>query len=120
MRQLIRALALSTFCLAVSSCSLFEKRVQVPVPIPEDRMDCVTLTDQRPTVAAEYVIDWSGVTTVAQARAEHEAFVTRLRERENLVALYIVEVEGELWACADDDEWLRDYVRRLPSPETGH
>lgn len=117
MQRLLRALALSTFCLAVSACG--EKRVQVPIPIPAERIDCVSIRDQRPTIPAEYVIDWTRVTTVAQARAEHEAFVTRLREREGPVALYVVELEGELWACADDDEWLRDYVRRLPAPETG-
>lgn len=115
MRRLILAAALSTCCLGLSACE--PKRVQVPIPIPEERMDCVSIRDQRPTIPAEYVIDWTRVATVAQARAEHEAFVTRLRERETPVALYIVELEGELWACADDDQWLRDYTARLPAPE---
>lgn len=89
----------------------------VPLPIPAERMDCVVLADQRPTIPPEYVIDWTRVTTVAQARAEHEAFVTRLRQRETPVALYVVELEGELWACADDDAWLRDYTERLEAVE---
>lgn len=114
MQRLILAAALSTCCLALSACE--PKRVLVPIPIPEDRMDCVSIRDQRPTIPAEYVIDWSRVTTVGQARAEHEAFVTRLREREGPVSLYIVEVEGALWACADDDQWLREYTARLPKP----
>lgn len=114
MRRLKLALALSMCCLALSACE--PKRVQVPIPIPAERVDCVSIRDQRPTIPAEYVIDWSRVTTVGQARAEHEAFVTRLREREGPVSLYIVELEGELWACADDDQWLRDYIARLPEP----
>lgn len=112
------ALALSMCCLglAVSACE--PKRIQVPIPIPAERMDCETLggVAGRPDIPAEYVIDWSRVTTVGQARAEHDAFVTRLREREGPVALYIVEVEGALWACADDAQWLREYTARLPKP----
>lgn len=114
MRRLNLVAALSMCCLAVSACG--EKRIQVPIPIPAERVDCVSIIDQRPTIPAEYVIDWSRVTTVGQARAEHEAFVTRLRQREGPVSLYIVEVEGALWACADDDQWLRDYLARLPEP----
>ncbi len=115
MRRLMLVAALSTFCLAVSACG--EKRIQVPIPIPAERMDCTALgPEARPTIPTEYVIDWSRVTTVGQARAEHEAFVTRLREREGPVSLYIVEVEGALWACADDDQWLREYTARLPKP----
>ncbi len=116
MKRRLLVLALSTCCLAVSACT--EKRVQVPIPIPADRMDCTELTgDQaRPKIPAEYDIDWSRVTTVDQARAEHEAFVTRLRERERPVALYVVRLEGRVFACADDATWLRDYVERLPEP----
>lgn len=116
MKRRLLVLALSTCCLAVSACA--EKRVQVPIPIPADRMDCTELTgDQaRPTIPAEYVIDWSKVTTVQQARTEHDAFVTRLRERERPVALYVVRLEGRVFACADDAGWLRDYTERLPEP----
>lgn len=114
MKLMRLALALSTCCLALSACG--EKRVQVPLPIPQDRMDCRELSgDQaRPTIPPEYVIDWTTVTTVGQARAEHDAFVTRLRERERPVALYVVRLEGRVFACADDAEWLRDYTSRLP------
>lgn len=116
MKPKLLAVALSTCCLAVSACT--EKRVQVPIPIPADRMDCVALSgdDARPTIPPEYVIDWSRVTTVQQARTEHDAFVTRLRERERPVALYVVRLEGRVFACADDAAWLRDYTNRLPQP----
>jgi len=114
MKRRLLALALSTCCLAVSACG--EKRIQVPIPIPPDRMDCTELSgaDARPTIPPEYVIDWSKVTTVQQAHAEHDAFVTRLRERERPVALYVVRLEGRVFACADDAAWLRDYTSRLP------
>lgn len=118
MRQMMMAVALLTCCLAISGCG--GQRIQVPIPIPDDKMDCADLErDQdgnpvRPSVPPEYVIDWSGLTTVGEAREEHEAFVTRVRERERPVAIYIVELEGRVFACASDDTWLRDYTSRLP------
>lgn len=114
MRQVLLAVALGTSCLAVSACG--PKRIQVPISIPAERMDCVAIIDQRPVVPPEYVIDWSRVTTVDQARAEHQAFVTRLRKREELVGGYIIELEGTVWACANDDQWLLDYTNSLPKP----
>jgi hypothetical protein len=109
------ALALSTCCLAISAC---KEPVAVPLPIPPERMDCAVLEgdEGRPAIPAEHVIDWSRVATVQQAETEHKAFVTRLRERERPIALYLVRLEGRLFACADDAEWLRDYSNRLPKP----
>lgn len=103
--------------LAATSCS--EKRVKVPIPIPPERMDCVDVTS-RPTVPPEYLIDWSGVVTVDQARGEHQAFVKRLREREKIIGGsdgYIITLEKHLFACADDATWLRDYSSRLPAED---
>ncbi len=115
MKRKLLVLALSTCCLAASACT--EKRIQVPIPIPDERTDCAELTgaDARPIIPPEYVIDWTRVTTLGQARSEHDAFVTRLRERERPVALYVVRLEGRVFACADDAAWLRDYKKRLPA-----
>jgi hypothetical protein len=118
MKRTLMAVALSTCCLAVSACHV--ERIATAIPIPADRMDCTELAgaDGRPTIPPEYVIDWSKVTTVQQAHAEHDAFVTRLRERERPVTLYVVRLEGRVFACADDAAWLRDYTSRLPkSPD---
>ena len=109
-----KVLVLSTFCLAVSACQT--KRVVAPLPIPPERMDCVVVND-RPVVPGEYVIDWSKVATVGEARAQHDAFVTRLRQRETLVAGYVVRLEGRVFACADDAQWLRDYTAALPAAQ---
>lgn len=76
-------------------------------------MDCRPL-DGRPTIAGEHVIDWSRVTTIPQARAEHEAYVRSVRTREGVAAGYIVEVEERLWLCASDAAWLRDFYSGLP------
>lgn len=86
-------------------------------PIPADRLDCEVIVDQRPALPPEYVIDWKRVSSVDEARREHEAFVTRLRKRETPVALYVVELEGQLWACADDDQWIVDFLEKLPKAE---
>jgi hypothetical protein len=100
--------------LAVSACG--DKRTVAALQIPQERIDCVTIRDQRPTIPPEYVIDWSKVTTIAKAQTEHEAFVTRLREREKQVTVYVVKLEGQLFACANDAQWIADYQSRLPKP----
>lgn len=69
----------------------------------------------RPQVPAEYVIDWSRVTTVPQARAEHDAFVRVLRNRERIVAGYIVQLEGRHFVCFNNMQWQRDFYSRLPT-----
>lgn len=107
MKRRMVAAALLTFCLALSACG---PRVVTALPIPPERMDCALLADARPNIPPEYRIDWSGVITVEQARAEHSAFVTRLRARELPVALYVVRLEEQVFACADDAKWLRDYT----------
>lgn len=112
--RLLKALALSTCCsLLLASCGT--TRVMVPLKPPAERMDCRPARE-RPALPAEYVIDWSQVTSVPQARAETEALVRSVRTREGVVAGYIVEVEGKLWACSNDDDWLRDFYGRLPDP----
>ena len=110
MKRQLLALALSTLCLA--GCETF--RTAVPVKPPADRMDCVAAAPaDRPALPPEYVIDWSRVTTVPQARTEHEAYVRSVRTREGVAVGYIVTIEGRLFVCASDDEWLRDFFGRL-------
>ncbi|MBO9624183.1 MAG: hypothetical protein J7500_15855 [Sphingomonas sp.] len=62
----------------------------------------------------EYAIDWSKVTTVAQARAEHMKFVASVRSREGVVSGYILRIEGQLFACSNNAAWLRDFYGKLP------
>lgn len=111
MKRSLLAIALSTFCLAGCETT----RVAAPVKPPADRMDCRELSG-RPAIPPEYVIDWSKVTTVAQARGEHESFVRSVRTREGIVAGHVVQVEDRLFLCASDAEWLRDFFGRLPDP----
>lgn len=111
MRHLLMAAALSTSCLALSSCGE-PKRVAQSIPVPPERMDCVK-TSARPTLPPEHRIDWGAVTSVPQAHAEHDKFVASIRSREGRVAGYILEVEGELFACSNDAAWLRDWQKGL-------
>lgn len=111
MKRSLLAVALSTFCLA--GCETV--RTAVPVRPPAERMDCQAVRPQdRPAITAEYEIDWSRVTSVPQARSEHEAYVRSVRLREGGAAGWIVEVEGRLFACANDAAWLRDFFDGLP------
>jgi len=117
MKQTVMAAAPLMLFLAISGCS--EKRINVPIPIPAERVDC-TVLDGRPTVPKEYVIDWTRVQDVAQAEAEHKSFVTRLREREKIIGGsdgYIVQLEGRLFVCANDALWIRNYLSRLPGED---
>ena len=109
MKLSLLALALSTLCLA--SCET--TRVAVPLKPPLERLDCVALSG-RPAIPPEHVIDWARVTTVPQAKIEHEAFVRSVRTREGIAVGHIVEVEGRLFACSNDAAWLRDFYARLP------
>lgn len=111
MLRLPLAIALSTFCLAACEST----RVAVPLKPPADRMDCVAVTPaDRPRIPPEYVIDWSKVTTVDQARSEVDALIRSIRTREGVTVGWIVDVEGRLFACSSDDAWLRDFYGRLP------
>jgi hypothetical protein len=110
-----KALALSTCCLVLTAASCEPKRVVTSLPIPPERMDCVYVQD-RPTIPAEHVIDWSKVTTVPQARSEHDAYVRSVRNREGIVAGYIVNLEGKLFACSNDDAWLREWNATTSTP----
>lgn len=109
----LKALALSTLYSLLVSCG--PTAVLAPVRPDADRMDCVA-ADARPAIPPEYVIDWSKVLTVPQARAEHEAYVRVIRSREGVVVGHLVDVEGRLFACSTDAEWLRDFFGRLPGP----
>lgn len=111
MKRPLLAIALSTLCSA--GCETLP--ALAPVTPPADKMDCRALSAaDRPRLPPEYRIDWTQVTTVAQARTEHEAFVRSVRTREGITVGYIVTVEGVQFACASDAEWLRDFFRQLP------
>lgn len=63
------------------------------------------------------MIDWSTVTTVEQARAEHETYVRRVLDRNEIVSAYLVDIEGRLFLCGSNAQWWRDYWDGLPDPE---
>lgn len=111
MKRSLMVAALST-CFSLAACE--KQRVVTALPIPPERMDCVKVS-KRPALPPEYVIDWNKVATVPQARAEHDKFVASIRTREGKVAGYILEVEGELFACSNDAAWLRDWQKGLGS-----
>jgi len=101
--------------LAFSGCETI--RTAEALDVPPERTDCIELlgVDARPTIPPEYFIDWTRVQTVDQARAEHEAFVTRVRERERLVAMYVIRLADRGFACADDARGDSEFMSRLPA-----
>lgn len=92
------------------------KRVAEAIKPPPERLLCQAAGD-RPAVPAEYVIDWSKVSSVAQARDEHLRFVASVRSREGVVAGYVLRIEGQLFACSNNAEWLRTFFAALPDAE---
>lgn len=64
-----------------------------------------------------YVIDWSNVVTVEQAKGEHDAYVARMVERNEGVTGYLVMIESRLFVCGSNAQWWRDYWAALPEQE---
>lgn len=104
------ALPLLMCSLAIATSACEPKRIVTNLPPPAERLQCVGVTG-RPTIPGEYKIDWSRVTTVAQARSEHEKFVAAIRTREGVIAGYVLEVEGKLFTCSNNAQWLREYYK---------
>ena len=100
------ALSMCFSALTVSGCQ--EKRVVTNLKPPSERLQCAP-AGERPTIPPEHRIDWQSVSTVAQARSEHDAYVRSVRTREGMVAGYIVAVEGKLFACSNNAAWLREW-----------
>lgn len=98
-------------CSGLTACG--EKRVAVAIKTPPERMVCEAAGD-RPSIPAEYAIDWTRVTTVPQARTEHDAYVRSVRSREGAVAGYIVTIEGKLFVCSNNAQWRKEFEAGLP------
>lgn len=79
---------------------------------PSDRLVCEA-AGARPKIPAEYVIDWSKVATVAQAKAEHDKYVAVIHTREGVVAAYVLAIEGKLFICSSNMQWRRDWEAEL-------
>ncbi len=105
-------------CSALSACG--ETRVAVALKPPPERLQCAGPGD-RPRIPVEHGVDWAKVlsandaaVTLARAQAEHGRFVASLRQREAIVARHVVEIEGRLFACANNAAWLRSFYAALP------
>lgn len=110
MQRMKTALLLSTLSLAVSACG--EQRIVESIPTPAERLIC-ELAGTRPTLTPEKAIDWSQIRTVDAAKLAHESFVKELRVRENVVAGYILKLEGNLFVCFNNMQWRREFEADL-------
>lgn len=106
--------ALSTLCFLVA-CNT--RHVVQPLPTPPERLVCEGVPASRPSVPPEYVIDWSRVTSVPQARAEHERYVATIRTREGITVGYILDIEGRLFTCHSNVQWRRDFEAGIGNPQ---
>jgi hypothetical protein len=77
---------------------------------------CEGVPAERPAIPPTYVIDWSKVTTVDQAHSEHDAYVRSVLARNQVLAGYIVTIEGRLFVCSNNAQFWRDYWSGLPKP----
>lgn len=107
------AAVLWTSCLALLATACADKQIAIPLKPDATRLVCVSTTT-RPTIPGEYVIDWTKVASIPAAKAEHEKYVASIRTREGVIAGYIVQVEGQLFTCSNNMQWLRDYYAKLP------
>jgi hypothetical protein len=102
---------ISAAALCLAGCQ--EKRIAVALKPPPERLQCAP-AGERPTIPPEHRIDWQRVSTVAQARSEHDRYVATVRTREGVVAGYVLDTEGKLFLCSNNAAWLRDYFASLP------
>lgn len=105
--------------LALTACGE-TKRVAEFIPTPPERLVCEQ-AGTRPTIPPETVIDWTHVTTVAQAKIKHEGYVKSVRTREGVVAGYILKLEGIAFVCFNNMQFRREFEADLakthpPSP----
>jgi hypothetical protein len=114
MQPSVKALALSTLCLAVSACET-TKRVVEHLPTPPERLVCER-AGTRPTIPPEYQIDWLTVEqaptvklAVERAKAEVAKLIATVRTREGIVAGYVLKLEGVNFVCWNNAEWRRQY-----------
>lgn len=102
-----KALLLAVSAFTLASCE--PKRIAVALPIPPERTDCQAATGKRPTLPPEYRIDWATIASVGQAKSAHDNFVNVIRGREKIVSTYVLDLEGQLFQCANDAAWIREW-----------
>lgn len=107
-----KALALLMLCSATALSACGEKRVVTNLAPPPERLVCEA-AGPRPSIPPELIIDWAHVTSVAQAKIEHEGYVRAQRTREGVITTYLIEVEGKLFRCQNNMAWLRDWHKSL-------
>ena len=119
MQRSIMAAILWTSCFSLTGCGDPERIVSASRPDLDnpDRLVCVAAPAKRPERGDPHVIDWGKVLTVAEARIQHDLYVKRESERNAVVAGYVLEIEGRLFACSNNAQWWRDYWAGLPAPE---
>lgn len=107
--------------LALSSCA-DTKRIVTNLAPPSERLQCVGLS-ARPKIPAEYTIDWAKVgaartvpEAVTVAKGEVGKYVASIRTREGVIAGYILDIEGKLFACSNNAQWLREFYAKTSAP----
>ena len=116
MKLWLKGVALLMPCFLLSACN--EEIHFKPIPIPPEKIDCVPLI-KRPSLNDEYVIDWATVEkaptkemALQLAKLEVKKLLYSVHNRELTVVNYIVNIEGILYGCSSDAEWLRDYTKK--------
>jgi hypothetical protein len=117
MRQWLKGVALSMCCF-LAACNNKPEIHFKPIAIPPERIDCAPLI-KRPPLTAEYKIDWETVSkaptvkvAVQLAMLEVQKLMFTIREREKVISNYILNIEGILFGCSSDAEWMRDYTAK--------
>ena len=126
MKQSALVVALLMSSLVVSGCASTKWSVAPVRPdlTNPERFDCTAVdASARPRAPAEDVIDWDRIAAqttrdqvLAVAREEVRGYIASVRAREGVVIRYVIQIEGQLFECANDDQWTREFFSRLPAP----
>lgn len=115
MKLLAKALILLTCCSVLPACKTVATVPLRPDQTNPERFVCAAAArGDRPALPPAHTIDWGAVTTVQQARGEHDAYVRSMLDRNGAVAAYVVGLEEKLFVCANNAQWLREYYAGLP------
>lgn len=118
----VTAAALWTLCSA-GNCTKEVHSVSALRPDQTDpeRFKC-ELAGTRPTIMPNPTPNWVFIgqaTTVAdaveRARKEHQSFLDHNRERERIVATYLLMVEDNLFLCFNNMTWQKEFYAGLPA-----
>ena len=111
------AAILSTCCFLQACKTVREVEAVRPDLDHPARLECEAPPAERPAIPAAHVVDWNKVQAVVDAKREHDLAMAAVIERNVIISEYLLALERDLFICASNMQWWRDYWAAMPKPE---